>query len=838
MDIKKSDLIQFGKAYDIAQLSCFVLNSKLEIIYTNDYAIQLFGLNNTSVIGESFSRIWPNPSFLNLINHNDKPFEDVPKKVGDLYITWKTYDLSVDNKSMLLLLQENKTDLVKLNEQLDEKCKSIIGHSYKQNNPPTENYINEIINYLFSIIDKIPCYIYWKNSDLKYLGCNKLAAEFINFKSSSEIIGKSDFDIFKNKSLAQSYRDTDKEIIETGVPILNEIGELSPDNGEILNTLVSKVPMKDLSGNIVGLVGISVDITELKKTHEELKKAKEAAEASSKAKSEFIANMSHDFRTPLTGVIGLSSVLETQLDNPEYKQEAHLLSKSGEQLLTMINEILDDVKADSAHEADIHEEPFDLYKCIQNLIELESPTTVSKHLGLKFDIKPDVPQYIISDRKKIHHILLNLLGNAVKFTTNGHITIEISCLDSSKSHVHLQFGVADTGIGIPDELQNKVFERFFRVDPSYKGRYAGYGLGLHIVQSYVSLLGGHITLTSREGVGTTFHFDLRCKICDKNEFLSQNKQEQQEEQVETVEIPPTITTPYTSANNNVSNTSLPIDPNIPQLLLIEDNPIALNVLEAYVIKLGCQYSSANDAETALEMAKQRSFDLIITDIGLPGMEGTELTHLIRDDEKINNKKAVPIVGLSGHAPETIKAECMACGMNDIFRKPVTLLALKPIIERYAFGKKESEVQDLEPMMNPSPAPVGKLGIDLPDTEDELFMIDSFSIFDIKDGLKQHQLPILVDYLKMFISEDMQHDIHKMEEAYLEKDWERVEKLAHKIKGGVVSIGTSKMHQACLYLERYYKAGHREQLDKLYHQLIDVNCETVKAIKAWLQAFKL
>lgn len=834
MDVKRSELAQFGKAYDIAHLSCFVLNKKLEVIYTNDYAIQLFGLNNTSVIGESFRKIWPNHSLLNLINHNDKSFNDVPVKVGDLYITWKIYDLSVDNKPMLLLLQENKTDMVNLNEQLDEKCKSIIGHSYKQHNPPTETYINEIINYLFSIIDKIPCYIYWKNSNLKYLGCNKLAAEFINFKSSSEIIGKSDFDIFKNRSLAQSYRNTDKEIIETGMPILNEIGELSRNNGEVLNTLVSKVPIKDISGNIVGLVGISVDITELTRTHQELKKAKEAAEAASKAKSEFIANMSHDFRTPLTGVIGLSSVLETQLENPEYKQEAHLLSKSGEQLLTMINEILDDVKADNAHEADVQEEGFDLYKCIQDLIELESPTTASKHLGLKFDIKPDVPQYIISDRKKIHHILLNLLGNAVKFTTKGHITIEVKCLDSSDSNVHLQFGVADTGIGIPYELQSKVFERFFRVDPSYKGRYAGYGLGLHIVQSYVSLLGGHITLTSREGVGTTFHFDLQCKICDKNEFLSQNEQEQ----VETVENTPTVTTPHTSSYQNVSNTSLPVDSNAPHLLLIEDNPIALNVLEAYVIKLGCQFTSASNAETALEIAKQHSFDLIITDIGLPGMEGTELTHLIRDDEKIHNKKAVPIVGLSGHAPETIKAECMTCGMNDIFRKPVTLLSLKPIIDRYAFGKNESEIQDSEPLMNFSPTPVGKLGIDLPNTEDELFMLDSFSIFDIKDGLNQHQLPILVNYLKMFISEDMQHDIHKMEEAYLEKDWERVEKLAHKIKGGVVSIGTSKMHQACLYLERYYKAGHREQLDKLYHQLIDVNGETVKAIKEWLQAYKL
>lgn len=160
---------------------------------------------------------------------------------------------------------------------------------------------------------------------------------------------------------------------------------------------------------------------------------------------------------------------------------------------------------------------------IENLIKLESPTTTVKHLELNYHIDVNVPRYLVCDRKKIHRILLNLLGNAIKFTESGQISIQVKCLERTPSNVHLQFGVSDTGIGIPIELQDKVFDRFFRVNPSYKGVYKGHGLGLHIAHAYVSLLGGHITLESKENVGTTFYFDLNCKIGDDQDLISKDQ---------------------------------------------------------------------------------------------------------------------------------------------------------------------------------------------------------------------------------------------------------------------------------------------------------------------------
>ena len=503
------------------------------------------------------------------------------------------------------------------------------------------------------IIAHMPGHVYWKDKQGIYLGCNNRQAISLGFQSGEDLLGKSDFDLPWGDDIAKLFRANDVRIMSTGQAEVIE--ESTKIDGKEAIVLSQKTPIENKKGEIIGVLGISMDITARKKLEAELIQAKELAEAATRAKTAFIANISHDIRTPLSGVCGLSEILELALQDPEQKEDAHLLHESGEELLNMLNDILDDIKADKSSELDIQKEIFNLHHCIQNLIKLERPTTTVKQLALNYHIDVNVPPYIISDRKKIHRILLNLVGNAIKFTQSGQISINVTCLERSQSHIHLQFSVADTGIGIPNELQSKVFDRFFRVDPSYNGVYKGYGLGLHIVHAYVSLLGGHITLSSQENVGTTFYFDLNCDISKEQKAT----------------FPSYLETIDKQSSPSLSSTTPAENKDIPHILLIEDSPIALRVLQATVSNASCRFTSAMNGIDAFELIKSIPFDFVITDIGLPDISGTQLTQRIREWEKAQNKSPMPIIGLTGHAKETAMPDCLNSGMNDVFSKPIT-----------------------------------------------------------------------------------------------------------------------------------------------------------------------
>jgi two-component system aerobic respiration control sensor histidine kinase ArcB len=679
---------------------------------------------------------------------------------------------------------------------------------------------------LDNILKYAPDWIYWKDLNSIHLGCNEQFAIVAGFKNREEMIGKSDYECAWGNR-AQKYNLDDAEVINSGKPKLNIEDTVLLNDGRVVIVISNKIPLRNSNGEIIGVLGIATDITERKRIEEELKLAKEQAEAASHAKSEFIANMSHDIRTPLSGVIEMSEMLERSLENPRHKQEASLLSRSGSQLLKMLNEILDDVRAGNASEAILQEETFDVYQCIQGLIELEAPTTTSKHLSLECDIDDAVPHYIISDRKKIHHILLNLLGNAIKFTQKGHITIQVKCLDSTKSRAHLQFSVADTGIGIPKKLQKQVFERFFRVDPAYKGRYEGYGLGLNIVQSYVSLLGGHITLTSKEGVGTTFHFDVQCKIGKRVDAT----------QKDTIKTPADIlqSNPAAPPLSDILHTPY-LDKDAPYLLLVEDSVLLLNALELMVSEAGYRFKSASTGEQALELAKSETFDLVITDIGLPGISGLALAQSIQDWEKISDKTLTPIIALTGHAKEgTEAAECLAYGIKDVLTKPINLGALQSVVSQWVL-KTAPEPQNSNIQKYSVQREKPTSGMDLPATEEKLFELDSFLIFDAKERLASGTMAALIDALKLFISDVMQNDILQMEQAYLNKDRFKIAGLAHKIQGAADYTGLNRLHVACRYLELYCKTKQNDLLSKLYSQLMTVNRDTVETIKAWLHNY--
>ncbi|MBN9228570.1 MULTISPECIES: PAS domain S-box protein [Legionella] len=560
-----------------------------------------------------------------------------------------------------------------------------------------------------------------------------------------------------------------------------------------------------------GLLALAAvrDISEQKQLEEQLQRKNKELEQQNRLKTEFLANMSHDIRSPLTGVIGMSKLLEDIVEDPNQKQYAQWLSDSAKQLLNMLNVILDTVSAENVNEAALHEEPFELNQIIQEILQLVRPSTITKGIDLKTHIDENIPPSLVGDHLKLRRILLNLLGNAIKFTKVGHITIEVMLLKQMKTHALLHFSVTDTGIGIPYELQDKVFNKFFRGTPSYKGVYRGHGLGLHIAQSYANLLGGQLLLTSEPGVGTTFYFDLLLKIGDDNhnQMLLNNKEKLQV-------TPPPLRSEAPS--------------NAPKLLLIEDNYIALVSLESLVNQAGLRYSSANDAEQALELAKTETFDLIITDLALPGLSGLELTQRIRAHEKKHHKIPVPIIGLTGHDENKIKNKCIKTGMNAAFTKPLNLETLEKIKSTYLTTT----------MQTASSTPQNKskkLGPDLPDTEEELFKLDVFPLLDADSALTSmgNNATLLTQNLKFMMEQEIPKTIKALEKAYASGEWESIEKLAHQMKGGLVYCGAFKLIHACQYLERYHKAGYQKFLEPLYKQLCEVIDETKDAINQWL-----
>lgn len=663
-----------------------------------------------------------------------------------------------------------------------------------------------LISQLEKISGCLPGNFYWKNTQAQYLGCNDTLLKTLGMSSMVEIIGKTDHDLWPEQ--AEKLRENDQRTIKSGETLFLE-EKVTMLGREDQYFTVIKMPLFDDEGTIIGILGNSLDITELKNTQAELQIAIKKAEIANRAKSEFIANMGHDIRTPLTGIIGFSHHLEGKVQNIEDKQCARQIYESGEQLLELLNGVLDMITADSINEEHLLKEPFEIQTLIHDVLELEMPAIKVHNLSIHADIDPQIPHQVIGDRMKLHRVLLNLAGNAIKFTKQGSIELNVKLLDKDEKFVTIQFQVKDTGIGIPEELQNHVFNRFFKISPSYKGLYTGNGIGLHIAQKYVKLLGGNLQLQSKEGVGTTFYFNLKLKLASPAAI---NKK-----------LCPSLTT-SPLLHESTTLPKLPtliktFHPNQLNVLLVEDNIAALNVLHMMIKPYCTTVHTAGDIESAMILVQQHRFDLIITDIGLPKQNGDVLTRDIRIFEKETNRTPCIIVGLTGHALNQIAQKCLDAGMNDVYHKPMRAEPLKQLMGRF---KMHNEIQEISLMSS-----------ELPKTKAELFKVNELPLLDKELAIKLLGSEDMArEIFQDLIINGINPDLDSMNTAYHTKDWVTVRELAHKMKSGAL-YGTVRLHYALLYLEQYVKSGESDYLEELYSQLLQVIHETNLYLNSWL-----
>lgn len=362
---------------------------------------------------------------------------------------------------------------------------------------------NDEIFKLQNVLSDLPGSIYWKDKNGVYLGRNKTSeASLKSMNFSSDIVGKTDYDLFP-KDMADGFRKHDLEIMESGKESSREETAILA-NGEKVIQLSTKRPLYDQQGQIVGIVGNTVDITFLKKIESELRTAVDKAEQANAIKIDFIRNMEHDIRTPFSGIYGMANMLAEREQDPEKKEILTMMAICTKELFDYCNSILDFSKIESGS-LPLISKKFNVRELVESVIYMEKPPARNKNLKLELSYDEKVPMVVIGDEHRLQRILINLLSNAIKFTKEGFVKLEVTMPKQiDKRNIILQFIVEDSGIGIQKREQAIIFEKFTRLTPANKNLYKGLGLGLHIVKQFMAEMDGDIDIVSEEGIGSKF----------------------------------------------------------------------------------------------------------------------------------------------------------------------------------------------------------------------------------------------------------------------------------------------------------------------------------------------
>ncbi len=458
--------------------------------------------------------------------------------------------------------------------------------------------------YYQSLVESLPLSVFRKDSEYRLVFGNKRFCDTIGI-SLEEFTGKTDFELFP-EHFAAKYRRDDTAILETGNTI-EDVEEILHPDGQRYYIQTLKCPVRDAEGHIIGIQGMFWDVSERKRAEEALQRAKEAADAASKAKSDFLANMSHEIRTPMNAVIGMTELLLDTNLTAHQREYLSIVQESGESLLTLINDVLDFSKIE-AGKFELDRAPFDVRETLGDTMKSLSVRAARANLELAFEVSRDVPQALEGDYARLRQIIVNLVGNAIKFTPQGEVVLIVSCESRDSQTAKLHFSVADTGIGIPADKLELIFEEFQQVDSSTTRTYGGTGLGLAISSRLVELMGGRIWVESELGEGSTFHFTADFGIAG-DEWQQARQQ-----------------------------TDLVADLSV---LLVDDNSTNRRILTEMLLNWGMHPIAASTAHEALRLLKEaqsrgQPIRLVLSDVNMPDVSGFTLAEWIRAEPTLDS----------------------------------------------------------------------------------------------------------------------------------------------------------------------------------------------------------
>ena len=599
---------------------------------------------------------------------------------------------------------------------------------------------------LQSVLDNTTSIIFIKDLQGKYTVANKRFMDLLQVQK-NQVIGFTDYNL-TSKDQADYFTSLDTKVISERKPI--EVEQIIEGPNGPVNLLLVKFPLFDQNNNVFGVSGIATDISERTQYQKELISARQSAESAKLLQEQFLANMSHEIRTPMNGIQGMTNLLlESSLNNVQEKY-ATIIKRSVNNLLVIINDILDFSKI-QAGKLSIEEIAFDIRESVDAIRPLFAHRLEKKGLEFELNMDEKVPNYLVGDPYRLNQVLVNLVGNAIKFTEKGKIVLSVSIKNETDNSGVIRFSVKDSGIGIEEEKLKLVFESFSQAGVDVARKYGGTGLGLTISKQLVELQNGSIWVTSKYGEGSEFIFELPYRFASENDVTGIRRL------------------------NDINFSKLLIGRKV---LVAEDNSVNQILIDHVLKSVGVFPTIVNNGKEAIgKLKKGESFDVILMDLQMPILDGYKTTDFIRKELKIDT----PIVAMTATAMKGEFEKCLEVGFTDYMSKPFEFVDLYKKLCNVLNIKIVETVADYSDII-------------VNNSKSKINEIKPYNLSYFEKILKKKDL---VDLLKPLF-DSLNTEIHLIVDSIENNDWITVAKIAHKLKS---SVGYIKANDLLMILQK-------------------------------------